>query len=44
MKDVNVKPDKVNDQLAALKLPVSLKAGMIGKLELKVHLSLLLRH
>ncbi len=34
LKDVNMRPDKINEHLAALNLPLSLKAGMIGKLQL----------
>ncbi len=36
MKSVNVKPDEANKLIDGLMLPVSLKAGMIGNLKIKV--------
>ena len=38
LKNVNVKPNKANKILQSLMLPFSLKAGTIGRLELKVPL------
>ena len=37
LKDVNIRPDKANAIVQKLSLPVILKAGMIGKLTLKVY-------
>ena len=36
LKDVNIRPDKANAIVAKLNLPIALKAGMIGKMKLKV--------
>ncbi len=36
LKDVNLRPTKINLILEALHLPFALKAGMIGKLRLEV--------
>ena len=36
LSNVNVKPNKANKFLSSMMLPFSLKAGTIGKLELKV--------
>ena len=40
MNNVNVKPNKANKFLQSMMLPFALKAGTIGKLELKVYLKL----
>ena len=37
MSDLNVRPDKVNAILHSLMVPFGLKAGMIGKLQIKVN-------
>ena len=36
LKRVNVRPDEVNKVLDGLQLPLSLKVGMIGNLQIKV--------
>jgi len=36
---VNIKPDKANFIVNALGLPIGVKAGMIGKLKIKVNLN-----
>ena len=38
MKQVNIKPSKAEKLMFSLNLPYMLKAGTIGKLELKFHL------
>ena len=38
MKSVNVKPNKANKLLSQMMLPFALKAGMIGRLNLKFNL------
>lgn len=36
LKDVNIKPGAINAKLTTVKAPISIKAGIIGKLEVKV--------
>jgi hypothetical protein len=36
MKDVNIRPDKVNEIFKKQNLPIALKAGLISKLNIKV--------
>ena len=36
IKHVNIKPDKANEFINKMPIPFSLKAGMIGKLSIKV--------
>jgi len=43
LKDVNIKPDKVNEILRTMRAPFFLKAGMIGKLCLQVFFTKKLR-
>ena len=38
MKDVNLRPNKINQILEALRFPFVLKAGMIGKLRIQYNL------
>lgn len=38
LKDVNFKPNKVNELLTSMSLPFMIKAGMIGKLSLSVNI------
>ena len=35
--NVNFRPDKVNELLGSLGLPIQIKAGLLGKLRLKCH-------
>lgn len=36
MKKVNIRPDEINRALDGLLIPMNLKAGMIGNMEIKV--------
>jgi hypothetical protein len=36
LKDVNIKPGAINAKLSTVKAPIAIKAGIIGKLEVKV--------
>ena len=36
LKNVNLKPGKINEILAKLKVPIVIKSGILGKLQLKV--------
>lgn len=42
LKDVNIKPTPINGILSTLKAPIAIKAGMIGKLQVKVGIILML--
>jgi len=39
LKDVNIKPGAINAKLSTVKAPIAIKAGIIGKLEVKVTIS-----
>ena len=41
LRNVNIRPDKVNELFAKKNLPIALKAGLISKLSMKVNSSFL---